>query len=313
MLRLDWARNDGLGGHVFLGLADLERLAAEMTEQGMTGWLSLDRLEPGATIPAGAIDLALSQASSEPTTLDDAKFWRIGSASSPAPPRTAASSSDRAPRWQDGEAVGRPHELRATRGGFEPNPERGGSQMSPSAAGTPRRAPESAVPADGRRRTQPLEGWRDRGRSRRTCDRPLRRAPARRRGRDARHDGRRRDDDARDNYRGIDDGGSHHRRDDHGGGDHDRSRPAASAPRHRGRPQRAARRRRQAHPDRAGRAGRADRALRRRGRGAPPRLRPGRRGRTGQPARISFRADDVGEFELELEERGVPIAELVVS
>ena len=33
----------------------------------------------------------------------------------------------------------------------------------------------------------------------------------------------------------------------------------------------------------------------------------------GQPARIRFRADDVGEFELELEERGVPIAELVVS
>ena len=33
----------------------------------------------------------------------------------------------------------------------------------------------------------------------------------------------------------------------------------------------------------------------------------------GQPARISFRADDVGEFEVELEERGVPIVELVVS
>lgn len=33
----------------------------------------------------------------------------------------------------------------------------------------------------------------------------------------------------------------------------------------------------------------------------------------GQPARIRFRADDVGEFELELEERAVPIAELVVS
>ena len=33
----------------------------------------------------------------------------------------------------------------------------------------------------------------------------------------------------------------------------------------------------------------------------------------GQPAQIRFRADDVGEFELELEERGVPIAELVVG
>lgn len=75
MLRLYWARNDGLGGHVFLGLADLERLSAEMAEQGMTGWLSLDRLEPGSLIPAGAVDLALSQASVEPVTLQDAKLW----------------------------------------------------------------------------------------------------------------------------------------------------------------------------------------------------------------------------------------------
>jgi hypothetical protein len=75
MLRLYWTRNDGLGGHVFLGLADLERLATEMSEQGMTGWLALDRLEPGATIPAGAIDYALSQASPDPKTLDDSKLW----------------------------------------------------------------------------------------------------------------------------------------------------------------------------------------------------------------------------------------------
>ena len=75
MLRLYWARNDGMGGHVFLGVEDLERLATEMNEQGMTGWLSLDRLEPGATIPPGAVDLALSQASLEPKTLDDPKLW----------------------------------------------------------------------------------------------------------------------------------------------------------------------------------------------------------------------------------------------
>jgi hypothetical protein len=75
MLRLYWARNDGLGGHVFLGLEDLERLAAEMNEQGMTGWLSLDRLEPGTTIPPGAVDFALSRASPEPKTLDDPKLW----------------------------------------------------------------------------------------------------------------------------------------------------------------------------------------------------------------------------------------------
>ena len=42
----------------------------------MTGWLSLDRLEPGATIPAGAVDFALSQASPDPKTLDDTKLWQ---------------------------------------------------------------------------------------------------------------------------------------------------------------------------------------------------------------------------------------------
>ena len=75
MLRLYWARNDGIGGHVFLGMADLERLAAEMAEQGMTGWLSIDRLEPGKTVPPGAVDFALSQASPEPRTFEDAKLW----------------------------------------------------------------------------------------------------------------------------------------------------------------------------------------------------------------------------------------------
>jgi len=33
----------------------------------------------------------------------------------------------------------------------------------------------------------------------------------------------------------------------------------------------------------------------------------------GQPARISFRADIAGEFEVELEDRAIPIAELTVS
>ena len=33
----------------------------------------------------------------------------------------------------------------------------------------------------------------------------------------------------------------------------------------------------------------------------------------GQPGRIKFRADKAGEFELELEDRGIPIAELIVS
>ncbi|MGH3014520.1 MAG: hypothetical protein ACRDOP_00860 [Gaiellaceae bacterium] len=76
MLRLYWARNDGMGGHVFLGLDDLRALAAEMAEQGMTGWVALERLEPGAHVSPGAIDFALSQASPEPSVLADAKLWR---------------------------------------------------------------------------------------------------------------------------------------------------------------------------------------------------------------------------------------------
>ena len=76
MLRLYWARNDGLGGHVFLGLDDLRALAAEMAEQGMTGWVALERLEPGQHVPPGAVDFALSQASPEPSVLADAKLWR---------------------------------------------------------------------------------------------------------------------------------------------------------------------------------------------------------------------------------------------
>jgi hypothetical protein len=76
MLRLYCARNDGMGGHVFLGLDDLRALAAEMAEQGMTGWVALDRLEPGTHVPPGAVDFALSQASPEPSVLADAKLWR---------------------------------------------------------------------------------------------------------------------------------------------------------------------------------------------------------------------------------------------
>ncbi|HXV34509.1 MAG TPA: hypothetical protein VD769_10915 [Gaiellaceae bacterium] len=75
MLRLYWARNDGLGGHVFLGLEDLERLREEMAAQGMSGWLQLERLEPGTVVPPGAVDFALSQASPEPKAIADEKLW----------------------------------------------------------------------------------------------------------------------------------------------------------------------------------------------------------------------------------------------
>ena len=64
-----------MGGHVFLGLDDLEQLMEEMAAQGMSGWLQLDRLEPGTLVPPGADDFALSQASPETKVLADEKLW----------------------------------------------------------------------------------------------------------------------------------------------------------------------------------------------------------------------------------------------
>jgi hypothetical protein len=74
-VRLYWARNDGMTGHVFLGPQELFDLAREMDEQGMGGWLSLVKLLPGARVPPGQIDLALSKASRDPRTLEDGKLW----------------------------------------------------------------------------------------------------------------------------------------------------------------------------------------------------------------------------------------------
>lgn len=75
MLRLYWARNDGMSGHVFLGPVEQATLASEMEAHGMGGWLGMDALEPGARIPPGQIDLALAKSSPEPRVIDDAKLW----------------------------------------------------------------------------------------------------------------------------------------------------------------------------------------------------------------------------------------------
>ena len=75
MTRLYWARNDGMSGHVFLGPEELAALAREMEEQGMGGWLSLERLGAVGRVPPGAIDLALAKASTQPRTLEDGKLW----------------------------------------------------------------------------------------------------------------------------------------------------------------------------------------------------------------------------------------------
>jgi hypothetical protein len=70
-VRLYWANNDGLSGHVFLGPAELELLRREMVLQGMV----LEPLEPGATVPADVVASALGNASDKPLAVADAKLW----------------------------------------------------------------------------------------------------------------------------------------------------------------------------------------------------------------------------------------------
>jgi hypothetical protein len=71
MLRLYWARNDGMTGHVFLDPVDMERLREEMVLQG----IALPRLEPGAHITATEVDAALEAAGPDPIVLGDHKLW----------------------------------------------------------------------------------------------------------------------------------------------------------------------------------------------------------------------------------------------
>ncbi|MGH3031518.1 MAG: hypothetical protein ACRDNE_12300 [Gaiellaceae bacterium] len=73
-MRIYWARNDGMSGHVWLSPQHVEALAGEMAEQGIK--LALADLEPGARVPPGAVDAALARASREPRALDDAKLWQ---------------------------------------------------------------------------------------------------------------------------------------------------------------------------------------------------------------------------------------------
>ena len=70
-VRLYWARNDGMGGHVFLDPVDLERLREEMVLQGVM----LPRLEPGVHVTATEVDEALESAAEDPIALDDRKLW----------------------------------------------------------------------------------------------------------------------------------------------------------------------------------------------------------------------------------------------
>jgi hypothetical protein len=70
-VRLYWAKNDGLGGHVFLSPTELFELDREMGRQGMPKL----NLESGERVPPGLIDLAIATASAEPLSLADRKLW----------------------------------------------------------------------------------------------------------------------------------------------------------------------------------------------------------------------------------------------
>lgn len=71
MIRLYWAHNDGMSGHVFLDPADIELLREEMLLQGVM----LPPLEPGARVPADEVESALRSAEPEPIALGDEKLW----------------------------------------------------------------------------------------------------------------------------------------------------------------------------------------------------------------------------------------------
>ncbi|MFN2630002.1 MAG: hypothetical protein ABR569_15425 [Gaiellaceae bacterium] len=72
---LYWARNDGIGGHVWLSERDLRALSDEMLVQALP-WPG-DRLSvDGSRISSDELEAILAAASPEPATLADVKLWR---------------------------------------------------------------------------------------------------------------------------------------------------------------------------------------------------------------------------------------------
>jgi hypothetical protein len=70
-LRLYWARNDGMSGHVFLAEQERAALEQEMVLQGM----DFPGLEPGIHVTFTEVDAALANAVEEPIAIDT-KLWR---------------------------------------------------------------------------------------------------------------------------------------------------------------------------------------------------------------------------------------------
>jgi len=70
-IRLYWARNDGMTGHVFLSPHERSALEREMLLQGMT----LLELKPGVHVTATEVDEALDSAAADPISVVDRKLW----------------------------------------------------------------------------------------------------------------------------------------------------------------------------------------------------------------------------------------------
>jgi hypothetical protein len=69
-LRIYWARNDGMTGHVFLADQERAALEQEMVLQGM----DLPELVPGIHVTFTEVDIALAAASPEPISVQP-KLW----------------------------------------------------------------------------------------------------------------------------------------------------------------------------------------------------------------------------------------------
>jgi hypothetical protein len=69
-VRLYWARNDGMTGHVFLDPLDRGAIEREMDLQG----LGFPRLEPGIHVTITEVDAALEAAAQDPISVDE-RLW----------------------------------------------------------------------------------------------------------------------------------------------------------------------------------------------------------------------------------------------
>ena len=74
--RIYWRRNDGVSGHVWLSVGDMDALTTEMSLQGMP-WPG-DRLpEPGAdtVVEAAEVEQTIAAARETPLALSDGQLW----------------------------------------------------------------------------------------------------------------------------------------------------------------------------------------------------------------------------------------------